>query len=282
MKTIERQQVSLVENEPIYEVITKLVIKQLEAGIVPWQKSWKGLPFSQNFASGFVYRGINRITTGLSPYEMPYFLTLGQIDELGGTKKEGEIPIPVVFWKLDKGDEESFYTPSSDLVWNIEQTEGIEWEIPKRENPGQPIDEAEGIVEGMPNPPRIMRRGLVPAYFPTTDTVQVPAMDFFENPHNFYEVLFHQLAHATGTENRLARDTVIKVETFFTNDYSMEHLTAEITSQTLCQIAGLHPNRSFTKSAGYRQRWISELSKNNLFIFLAASQAKRAVDYILG
>lgn len=282
MKTNENQQVNLLNAGSIYETITNLVITQLEAGITPWQKSWKGLPFAQNLASGFTYRGINKIITNLSPYDTPFFLTFEQIKHLGGIIREGATPVPVVFWKCEKDKEEPSCIPSSILVWNVEQTEGIEWKIPQREYPGQPLDEAEGIVEGMPTPPRIMRKGLTAAYFPSTDTVQIPAIDFFENPHNFYEVLFHQLAHATGTATRLARDTVIKAEDFFSHDYSLEHLTADLTSQTLCQIAGLSPDRSFTRSAVYRHGWISKLRGNSLLIFLAASQAKQAVNYILG
>lgn len=280
MKTKEIQDQVILEDGIIYDIVNNLVIRQLEAGIVPWQKKWEGLPFAQNLITRSDYRGINRITTNLSPCDNPYFLSWAQIESLGGKIRDHSIPVPYVYWERPK--EEDSYKVKSFLLWNVEQIEGVSGILPEREYPGKPLEEAEGIVEGMPNRPRIRREGLSPAYFPESDIIQVPPIESFENPHNFYQLLFQLLVFATGAKQRLARDTVIQARKLDAYDFSLETLTAEFASQTLCNIAGLAPNRSFTTSSVRIQNWLSKLKANKLFVFLAASQAKRAVDYILG
>ncbi len=282
----------------IYEMITQRIVEKLEEGVVPWQKTWKNAPYAQNFVSGRNYQGINRIITNLSPHEAPFFLTMRQANHLGGKIKKGEKSLPIVFWQAVHKDPDGNVVPETQVdnhpnltkhfltryyrVWNIEQTEGIDWLMPTRENPGEPIDEAEGIVEGMPNPPEIRREGHEAFYSPPTDIVQVPAMSSFEEPTNFYSVLFHELGHATGAHNRLAREAVTGTVKFGSCDYSLEELVAELTSCTLCSIAGIETTRTFTNSASYIQGWLSKLQDDKRFIFKAASQSKKAVEYILG
>ena len=282
----------------IYDMITKRVIEKLEEGVVPWQKTWKGAPYAQNFVSGRYYQGINRIITNLSPFEAPYFLTMRQANMLGGMIKKGESSLPIVFWQIIFKDKEGNVIPEGQVgnykdlekrfitryhrVWNIEQTEGIPWKMPERENSGQPLEEAEKIITGMSNPPEIKRIGNEAFYAPPMDTVQVPPLSAFEAPVNFYSTLFHELGHATGAHNRLNREAVTGTVKFGSCDYSLEELVAELTSCTLCSIAGIETSRSFTNSAAYIQGWLKRLQDDNQFVFKAASQSKKAVEYILG
>lgn len=280
MKKQEIQDQAILEGDSVYDIINDLVIRQLKRGIIPWQKKWKAIPFAQNLLTGEPYRGINRITTNISSSKIPYFLSSAQIKSLGSIIKEDSTPVPFVYW--ERPEDSKSYIPKSFLLWNVEQIQGINWELPKREYPGEPLDEAEGIVEGMLDRPRILREGLRSGYFPEDDLIQIPAVDSFDNPHNFYQLLFQLLTFATGAKHRLNRDTVTSAGKLDPYAFSLETLTAEISCQTLSNIACLTPNRSFTNATARIEKWIEKLQENKLYIFLAASQSRRVVDYILG
>src|SRR5450432_4636146 len=87
----------------VYEIITSRIIKQLETGVAPWQKPWRtsgsaGVP--RNFISGRAYRGINVWILLTSGYASPCWLTFRQARELGGYVRQGEVGVPVVYWKF--------------------------------------------------------------------------------------------------------------------------------------------------------------------------------------
>ena len=90
----------------VYERITERVIAKLEAGVVPWRKTWAGAEgWPKNLMSGKTYRGINLFLLACSDHASPYWLTFNQAKELGGSVKKGEKATPVTFWKwYDKED----------------------------------------------------------------------------------------------------------------------------------------------------------------------------------
>jgi len=144
----------------VYEVITSRIIKQLESGTAPWHKPWKasgknGLP--RNLVSGREYRGINVWILSSSGYSSPSWLTFRQARELDGHVRQGEVGVPVVYWKFGKrevqdGDEIiekasvlcRYYT-----LFNQEQCEGlkIKESEPAEEQPQvEPIEACVHVV----------------------------------------------------------------------------------------------------------------------------------------
>jgi antirestriction protein ArdC len=60
----------------VYEMVNKLIIERLEAGVIPWHMPWKtgnGMP--QNLVSKKNYRGFNFIYLLSFGYEQPFFLS---------------------------------------------------------------------------------------------------------------------------------------------------------------------------------------------------------------
>lgn len=85
----------------------------------------------------------------------------------------------------------------------------------------------------------------------------------------------HELTHWTGAAQRLDRFSRF-------NDrkaYAFEELVAEIGNCMLCAQLGLEPE--FDQSAAYVEGWLKALKEDSRAIFRAASEAQKAVDYIM-
>ena len=82
----------------VFNLVTERIIQSLEKGVVPWKKPWLSL-VPQNI-NGRPYTGINRLLLNLNEYKYPYFLTMKQANELGGSVKKGEKAHLAVFWKI--------------------------------------------------------------------------------------------------------------------------------------------------------------------------------------
>jgi antirestriction protein ArdC len=278
-----------------YDAITDRIISKLEEGVVPWCKPWYGKAgMPKNLVSGNEYRGINVFLLHCLAYESPYFLTFNQAKKLGGHVRQGEKGCPVVFWKLldvqEETDEDGkkvfkvkqvpilrYYT-----VFNVAQTEGIETpplEVPQRDH--TPILPAEQIVRGMPSAPEIRHGHTGASYSPTGDVVQMPRPEVFENGETYYATLFHELTHSTGHSSRLDRKLDAKLAAFGTPDYSREELVAEMGSAFLCGEAGIL-DTNIDQSAAYIDGWLRSLRNDKKLVVVAAAQAQKAADFILG
>ena len=103
-----------------YEIITQKIIDILEAGIIPWQKPWKGGCQPMNLKTGHKYKGINHILLALGDFDTPYFLTFNQIRELGGKLKSGSQGNMIIYWNIKekKVNEETVETyPIIQYYW---------------------------------------------------------------------------------------------------------------------------------------------------------------------
>jgi antirestriction protein ArdC len=166
-------------------------------------------------------------------------------------------------------------------LFNAEQCDGLEDVCVDGWTPINSIEECESIANRMPNPPRIDRNSRA-FYSPSADTVGIPSRNCFESAESYYTTLFHELIHSTGHSSRLNRfDDSRSDQQFGSDSYSAEELVAEIGAAMLAGIAGISP-ATLANSASYLQSWISRLKADSRLIITAASQAQKAVDYILG
>ncbi|NRA50639.1 MAG: hypothetical protein HRU12_16015, partial [Phaeodactylibacter sp.] len=171
-------------------------------------------------------------------------------------------------------------------VFNIEDTEEIDYDLPVPEelNDLEPIRRAEIILSNMPRPPTIREVFQKQAcYAPVSDTVTLPLIGQFESAEEYHSTKFHELIHATGHWSRLNREGITAEEIVFGSaTYSREELTAEIGAAFLCNKAGIETPDTFQNSAAYIQGWLECLKGDKNFIFVAARQARDAVDFIMG
>jgi antirestriction protein ArdC len=270
----------------VYEIVTELVIKELESGVAPWHKPWRSPPPS-NLISKKPYRGINVFLLALTGYGSEYWLTCRHAQALGGNIRKGEHGTRIVFWKFgtfrtETADGETEERKSAVLryytVFNLEQTEGLGalLTVP----PAVPIESAEGIVQGMPNPPAF-EQDVRAAYMPSRDTVTIPSRTAFETQAEYYSTLFHELTHSTGHRKRLGREGFDTPGKFGAECYSREELIAEMGSAMLCGVAGIQ-QCTLANSAAYLKTWITKLKSDSKLLISAASAAQKAADYIRG
>lgn len=107
-------------------------------------------------------------------------------------------------------------------------------------------------------------------------------MKDFPKVEEYYSTLFHEFIHSTGHSNRLHRDGITSATAHFgSEEYSKEELVAEIGASMLTGLAGF-VDITFDNSTAYIQSWLRNLKNDKTLIVKAASQAQKAVDYILG
>jgi len=277
----------------IYETITNRILSQLEAGVVPWHKTWtSGLPKSLTTARE--YRGINILVLGSTGYMSRYWVTYREALRLGGHVRKGEHATPVIYWKWRTPEElDELHrttgreriapcTPFISTVFNLEQVEGIgrpeDDLMPERNNR---LNIAEELLAVTPDKPEIVHTVTSePAYNPALDRITLPHLSQFDSADSYYATLFHELVHASGAPRRLNRFQDAQRDHL--DKYSFEELVAEFGAAFLCGFVGLHNPTREAQQASYIEGWSQALRRDNRLIVRAASAAQRAADYIRG
>ena len=281
----------------VYQIVADEITQKLESGVIPWRKPWKTFGPARNLISGKKYRGINSFLLSLSPHASPYWLTFKQAQTLGGHVRKGERSSIAVFftdWRKETEDPATGESVTLKIpvlryyrIFNSEQCEGLdhkrlaEMQALDRSESFNPIEQAEAIVAGMPNRPKMTEGGSQAYYRPSDDTVNLPPRGLFNSPDSFYSTVFHELAHSTGHASRLARKAVTETSFFGSADYGQEELVAEMTAAFLCGESGISP-AVIENQAAYLQGWLKAIKKDAKLLVFAAGQAQKAADYILG
>ena len=273
-------------NQSVYERITRRILGKLQSGVIPWKATWRGAGLPLNAVSKKPYRGVNILMLASEQYDSPFWMTYKQARELGGCVRSGENGVPVIFWKWlerveeETGDKIKIPLLKHYIVFNALQCDGLNLE--GRGEVGTGIDSCDEIVSSyLSREPGLTLQNTksYPFYLPATDLVNVPAITSFESAEDYYNTLFHELTHSTGHRDRLDRG-LSKPSGFASEKYSKEELVAELGASFLSGIAGIE-NQTIEDSAGYIWGWMRALEKDATLLVHAGAQAQRAVDYIL-
>ena len=280
----------------IYQTVTDRILQQLEAGVIPWRRTWTtGLPKSLTTARE--YRGVNILLLGATAYTSRYWLTYRQAQALGGQVRKGQKATFVVYWKwrtpeeLKRRQEQTGKTdlapcvPFCSAVFNLDQVEGIARpadDVPNQNH--QRLEVPDRLFDVMPDKPEIVHAVTKePAYSPRLDRITLPHLSQFENAASYYETLFHECVHASGHPRRLNRFAIAStLEADRFERYSFEELVAETGAAFLCAFAGISNPASQALQASYIAGWSRALRADSRLIVRAASAAQRAADYIRG
>jgi antirestriction protein ArdC len=243
-----------------------------------------------NFKTKTAYRGFNALYLAYvmeeRDYTAPYFLTFNQAKELGGTVKKGSKSISIFFYKPLKIKEEDENTGEEIektipmlkkyRVFNIEDIEGIEYELPQVEtNENERFKRVDEFVSATGAE---IRHGGSKAYFrPSEDFIKIPELKYFTDSENYYATLLHELTHWSGHGDRLNR---IKGKAFGDKDYAFEELVAELGSVFLCNEFNI--NIENNQHPEYLQSWVKALKADPQILWRAASEAQKAFDYLRG
>ena len=283
-----------------YAIVTEKIINLLEQGIVPWRRPWSAMGLPLNVVSKKPYRGVNLFLLSATKYISPFWLTMKQANQLGGSVRKGEHSQIVVFWKVDQipnaaGESDSKEHKAEEKtrrrfvlryyrLFNLEQCElpqAVLDKLPKiATHQHDPIEAAERIIAGMPNPPEIQYAGSKAFYSPITDRITLPPRELFASTEEIYACLFHEAIHSSGSEKRLAREGLCEAAPFGSPVYSKEELVAEFGAAYLCAEAGIS-NAVLDNQAAYLAGWLKQLRDHRKLLIHAAAQAQHAADYIL-
>ncbi len=280
----------------VYQIVTDKIVGMLETGVVPWRRPWSSAGLPRNLVSEKPYRGINCFLLSASKFVSPFWLTMRQANELGGSVRRGERSVIIVFWKIDeRPDNEATNAADAETrrrfllryyrVFNVEQCDlpqAVLGKVPKLEtHEHDPIDEAERIIADMPQRPEVQTAGSKAFYSSLSDRVTMPPRELFTTAEEYYATLLHEMTHSTGHPKRLAREGICETGPFGSAVYSKEELCAELGAAYLCAKAGISP-AVIENQASYVAGWLKKLRDDRRLLIHAAAQAQRAADYILG
>lgn len=293
----------------IFEEVNKSISELLQNPL-NFENSWisikNGLP--KNIYNHRQYKGVNIYLLSLCTFNKgfakPGFLTFKQIKALGGSIKKGERANPIYFFdfffkdrsntRYDKTQVQTMSQKVQDaleiekitflkrfLVFNVMQTEGLPGEmylIPELQNvsPVELNHRAEEILAASGANITVSPSNAA-FYNPATDSIQLPDLRQFRETEQFYNVVFHELAHWTGHPSRLNRSE--KYTSYKEKGYAFEELVAELTAAYLCATIGFQ--KTITNNAAYIQSWLEALQNESRFFVAAAKRAEEAAAYIL-
>lgn len=288
-----------------YQKATERIIALLEKGVPPWRKTWGAYGLARNYATGHIYRGINRLMLNLvAPYDVPLYMSRKQLIEKGGRIKKGSKAEWVYFYGEYHKDADGNTVAATQVdtriangedlqqirflkarpVYNVSCIEGIDITVPTmpvREH--LPIERCEEFLNQLsPRPQYCETDTDCPCYKRNTDTIHIPHRTYFEASEEFYCTLFHEILHWTGHEKRLARIGITDDKAVFGSKlYSEEELIAEMGACFLCAHTGIDTTPVTENSAAYIQSWKTKLEDDSKLIFRAAAKAEQALHYLI-
>lgn len=278
-------------NFDVYQHVTDEIVAQIEAGNPPWRKPWTGgtggvhLPVRFNDEE---YRGINVLMlwarAAAQGFTSARWMTYRQAAELGGQVRKREKSATVVKYGTieredDNGDEKRIPYARAYRVFNADQIDGLADDFYIRPEPPRDLGtEADPELDAF-----FARSGATittsdepRAYYDMVrDIIHMPPIATFHGPQGYYGTLAHELIHHSGADNRLARFKRFSDR----KAYAFEELVAEIGACMLGVRIGVAPQ--FDQSAAYVENWLRAMKDDKRAIFRAASEAQKAVDFIM-
>lgn len=304
--------VSFTARTDLYQVVTDKIISALESGVTPWERPWQSVNrnaadyFPHNGLTHRFYSGVNVLLLWLAArdngYQSHQWLTFKQANEAGGNVRKGEKASLAIFFKPYKIAKKNGagapvlnaqgepimeeravikYMP----LFNTEQCENLPENLTSSHSPTSAPVVAEQNMQavmalvnalGTPLQHRPQNRAF---YRPSTDTITLPMPDQFVSTGDYQATLLHELTHATGHQQRLGREGIVRKSGRFGDPvYAFEELIAEIGSAYLC--ANLNISGEI-QHASYLNGWLKVLKGDKHAIFRACRQAREASDFLL-
>ena len=287
--------------KPVHEIIVNQIIEKLEAGIIPWKKTWVWW-VPMNYATWKEYRWINRLLLSMDDYESNYYLTYKQIKDLWWVLQKWSKATKIVYWNViesssDKSSDASRKSTTSTStetqeqqptryiakyynVFNLSQTNLVPDDmVTEQIETDSDNTTCKTILGRYRDKPQIIYWPQ-PCYYGESDIIKIPNKESFTSSDTYYSTLFHELIHSTGNKKRLAREGVTTKNHFWSEEYSKEELIAEIWSLFLSSYCNIS-NSTMKNSVDYIGWWLKYIKQNKWEVISAASKAEKAVEYIL-
>lgn len=276
-----------------YQMITDIVIEQMENLGSDWMKSWATNAMSghHNVISKKAYQGTNTFLTAISSFKNGFqsnqWGTYKQWQSKGYSVKKGSKGTEIIFFDKikieDKETEQERFVPilKGFSIFNADQIQDY-WSgsaIPEK-----PTFKHEQTEQLIANSQAIIKHGGNRAFYTSdADFIQMPHKTDFKDVdganamQNYYSTLLHELTHWTGHTSRLDRKLANK---FGSNAYAFEELVAEVGSVFLTAMLGIE-KKPQPNHAKYLNGWLEVLKQDKRAMVKAFGLAQKASDYIL-
>jgi len=280
----------------VYQIVQERFVKLIEEAIngddkkLPWEKPWVGRP-KVNYVTRRPYRGMNLF---LLPEDENEFITFTQLSNL--REKDPSIKLKkgckkhmVFYWNIVEKENEDEETETIPVlryytVYSINDVEGLESKFLEFTHESS-IEEADVIIDDYINTNGIDFKEVEGSdkafYSPSRDYIRVPAKSQFKDLDEFYNTIFHEIAHSTGHPSRLNRFKENETNIFGSESYSKEELVAELASAMILGNLNIENKKVEKNSVAYLHGWMQAIKEDINLIISACSKAQKASDFIL-
>lgn len=282
----------------IYEQVTARLIASIEEGVANpdgWVKPWRGggkFSFNQrNAVTGKRYQGFNTIALMIAcedkGYESATWATFKQWEGEGRRVRKGEKGTHLIKWVEKKHTHPAGFNYCDDCnkgfpvgfaVFNVCQLDDYAPAEPLPTREWSLIDAGEAIARGaLADGLTIEHRNQGRAYYDhSADRITLPTLEQFADAQGYYATLLHELAHASGHADRLAREYGKR---FGDDKYAMEELTAELAAAFLGASSGITDTSNEVHHGNYLANWLRVLKADAKALAHVASKAQAAATY---
>lgn len=298
------------------EMLADMFLKALDEDRLPWQQPWDGsavMSFGgvRNAVTDTPYRNTNALLLWVVAMERGYsderWCTYKQAEDKGWSVKKGEKGVPLEFWSIYDKKEKKTVSPEEmrniiaadptrekDLkpllrnffVFNATQIDGIpplEKDDDKEKKPAGPVFTNRVLEEFssnyLGNENIKLNSGASAFYSPAFDSITMPPKEVFRSELDYYDTLFHEMAHSTQKDARLNRDASgygKRIKARAHEELVAEMAGAFITSEAVNRV----PSSISENNIAYIQDWASEIKDNKNLLVDAIKKASAAADFV--
>lgn len=282
----------------VYETITANIITAIEQGAgefrMPWHRASTADGIPCNAVTGAQYQGSNILTLWVTAkaknFDSNKWATFKQWQSIGAQVRKGEkSAIGIYFNMFERENEETGESKAIPFarpfhLFNAAQVDGYDsGPVAPRQDLTETIRSADDVIAA--TGAKITHSGSRAFYRPSTDEIYMPPRNVFIGTDSstatetYYSTTLHELTHWTGHTSRLARDFT-RSKRFGDEAYAGEELVAELGAAFLCAKLGI-TNEPRADHAQYLAHWLKVLKADSRAIVRAASDAQKAVNFIL-
>lgn len=282
------------------DILQENVIHYLEKGLNPWQSPWKT---AANGESKRPYHGLNALlltTVAARKYDGDCrYYTFQQAKNMGSPVKKGEHGWPAILIKPQYAfqpelDEDGNPLLDADgkvklervsippvfqlhVVFNAKQLDNPPEYDPQEYKEAEFDEEAARRIVGE-SPASIKHDQIAEAYYSDADDmIHVPQRESFRGDLEYFNTVFHEMVHSTGTAKRLNRDS-LKYYHYRKDWRAKEELVAEIGAVMLADKVGLKYVNS--SSAAYIKSWANAIKSGDINFKEFYPEVSKAIHYI--
>jgi len=282
----------------VYETITANIITAIEQGAgefrMPWHRASTADGIPCNAVTGAQYQGSNILTLWVTAQAKNFnsnkWATFKQWQSIGAQVRKGEKSATGIYFNMfereneETGESKAIPFARPFHLFNAAQVDGYDsGPVAPRQDLTETIRNADDVIAA--TSAKITHSGNRAFYRPSTDEIYMPPRNVFIGTDSstateaYYSTTLHELTHWTGHTSRLARDFT-RSKRFGDEAYAGEELVAELGAAFLCATLGI-TNEPRADHAQYLAHWLKVLKADSRAIVRAASDAQKAVNFIL-